>query len=544
MVKLLVIGIDGATFDIILPMVKSGKLPHISKLMKEGIYVEMQSVFPPITFPAWTSFKTGKSPSKHGVFGFIGDYPYISDKSKVILSTDVKEVSFWKILSNSGYRVGIVNVPTTYPPERVNGVMISGLGTPSLSSEFVYPKELKKILIEKFDYEFDVIPVEFGEEDEFVEKITNATKKLTKVACYLLDNQKFDFFMLNYMAVDITQHFFWGFRDPKHPWYCPEKLKYSNTIEEIYGLIDTQIGKLLSKIGKANVFIVSDHGFGPAYKEVYLNEFFMKVGLLSLKNNLNSVSRITKYKAMLASTILKSKKIYTLLDRCDKLIPKQLKRKLKQLKQCLLRMSSESEMIDWGNTKVYSGGFFGRVYVNLKGREKEGIISPGEEYENIIKKVEEILREWKDPETGEKIVNEIYRKEEIYPNGKYIHLAPDLTVILKNMSYVDYPGIKNGKIFYPPRRSGDHRLNGVFIGWGPDIKRGVKLENISICDMAPTILYMFGLAVPTDMDGKVLLNIFKETSKASRKMLTFSKSEIEKIKISEKIKILKKENKI
>jgi len=527
--KTLIIGIDGATFDIILPMIKAGQLPNIDKLVKNGVYGNLKSVFPPVTFPAWTSFKTGKNPAKHGVFDFVKGIPYTQEQVCDISLGDVREKSFWKILSDYGCKVGIINVPTTYPPEKVNGVFISGFGTPSLDNEFVYPPELKQILLNDLKYELDIIERRIdGKEDEFIKKLTNMTEKLTNTVSYLLKNYDFDFFMVNFMAADQTQHFFFGYRDPRHPLYKPDKARYGDAIEDIYTLIDKQIGTILSKItDDTNILLVSDHGFGPLLKIVYLNEWLKNEGYLKLKREGHLLPKIKNIPQKIAIKL--SSKITSNLA---KYLPKSMKEKANNY-------ISWTKDIDWSETKAYSGGHPGKIFINLKGREKEGVVIPGEEYEAVINDLKKKLSEWKSPESGEKIVDRIYRKEEIY-KGRYFDIAPDLMVIMRDMAYLNCTGFAKGKIFYPPSQGGDHRLSGIFVACGPDIKNNAeKIKNISICDVAPTILHMFNLPVFSDMDGRVLKEVFKENSRPHKKRIKYIEYESEKEMLREKISNLR-----
>jgi predicted AlkP superfamily phosphohydrolase/phosphomutase len=524
--KTLIIGIDGATFNILLPMIKKGQLPNISKMLNNGVYGDLRSIFPPITFPAWTSMKTGKNPAKHGVFDFLRGIPYTSENNCEISIADQKEKSFWKILSENNYKVGVINVPATYPPEKVNGVFISGFGTPTLNSEFTYPSQIKKEIIKNCKFEFDIIEQrKNGKEKQFIKKITKTTKKITKTILYILEKNNFDFLMINYMAVDQTQHFFYGYRDENHPLYDEKKSHYGSVIDDIYKLIDEQIGIILSKISEdTNIFLVSDHGFGPYLKSVYLNEWLEKQGLLERKIKDNKESEIKKIPKIMIEKV------------ADKIGPGFAKYLPSALKNRANAYISWINDIDWEKTKAYSGGYPGKIYINLKGREKHGIVNHGKEYEDILKEIEIKIRELKDPVTNEKIVTEIYRKNEIY-NGKYSDIAPDLMVVLKDMSYLNHVGFLKGKIFYPPLQGGDHRLNGIFIAYGPDIKnQGKKIENLSICDIAPTILQIFNVSLLKDFDGKVLKNIFKQNSEVAKRKEKYIEKTTEKDLIKQSVR--------
>jgi len=517
--KVLVIGIDGATFNIIKPLVREGRLRTFGKLMKEGVYEELLSVFPPVTYPAWTSFKTGKNPGKHGVFGFLRATPHLYLHSFYRLAR-VQQEAFWEILSKEGFKVGIINVPTTYPPSRINGVMISGsLDTPHLRAPFVYPTGVRKIL-EALEYKPDIREYRKGEEKEWLSYLKEATIALTRISCYLLEHFDFDFFMVNFMIADLVQHRFWG-----------EDL----VVSEVYEIIDEQIAHILSCVkGSTNVFVVSDHGAGPCFKEVYMDEWLEREGFLKRRETKKffSPNSIAPLRTPLKQ---KNDKIFTLFK---KLLLKLTTRSF-LLRKFALNFVTRVGEIDLRATKVYSGGYFGKLYLNHEAIKKE-------EREHFIRELRDRLFELKDPESNERIVDRIYEKEEIY-SGKFIDIAPDLTIILKGMSYVDYPGFREGKIFYPPRQKGDHRLEGVFIASGPDIRTLITKPNenrLRIYDIAPTILHMFGLPIPDDMDGRVLTEIFREDSEPARRPVRYIKVSEERERIKDRIERLRRERRL
>ncbi len=532
--RAIIFGIDGATFNILLPMIKKGLVPNISTSFHHGVHGKLRSVFPPITFPAWTSFKTGKNPAKHGVFDFLKDVPYMDDKPSKVSIADKKERSFFSLLSDYGYKLGVQNVPATYPPEKINGVFISGFSTPSLQHSFTYPESLKQILMDQFDYEFDIIEKRIvGREEEFLQRLKDTTEKIAKTACYLLKQDNYDFFMVNFMAVDQIQHFFYGYRDANHPLYTPEKKKYGLKIEEMYQLIDEQIGIIQNQNpDPINIFFVSDHGFGPLEKVVYLNEWLRMQGLLTLKNQQQPHHKINAAITQFLNSIVEH-----FPDSLIRFVPQSMKNKANTI-------VSWTQVIDWNNTKAYSGGYPGKIFINIKGREKEGIIERGKEYDQLISEIKEKAWQMKDPETGELIVSAIYQNHEMY-NGKYFDIAPDLIIIMKDMAYLNKPGFNHGNMIVPPPQGGDHRLHGIFIASGPDIGyQKEPLHDIHICDIAPTILHMYNVPLLSDFDGKVLTQIFKESSHFLEPLISTKKNDTEKILLDDTIQLLKQKKKL
>jgi predicted AlkP superfamily phosphohydrolase/phosphomutase len=508
--KVIVIGIDGGTFDVIRPMIEQGELPHIASLMKAGVCSDLQSTIPPITAPAWTSFMTGTNPGKHGIFGFVGDMHKKYD-GRILSAADSKSKTLWSILSECQRRLTLLNIPFTYPPSPINGIMISGMGAPTESFDVAYPKDIYKELLQevenyKIDHHIDDI---FNDEtrvearaDELISILHDMEIKRTDAALYLLKKYDCDMFMIVYTMTDRLQHHFWKFMDTTHPEYDPKLARlYGQTIQEGYRKVDTEIGRILRKVGDhVTVIVMSDHGFGPLYKCFYINSWLIQKGLMKLKRTFpwrlkfahTPVHRALKKLRLGMLSSLLSKNILNFNLPRLKMIPKKW-----------------VDLVDWSRTKVYAADPLG-VSVNLKGREPEGIINPGEDFEGLLKNVGEELSKLRDPETEELVMDEVIRNNRAY-TGPCVNEAPDILISLKGLSYLPFPfRLKSKQLFEPPpnRWSGTHRFNGILIMKGPEISPSVPLLNPRIIDVAPTILYLFNQPVPRDMDGRVIEEAF------------------------------------
>ncbi|MFX0206751.1 MAG: alkaline phosphatase family protein [Candidatus Hodarchaeota archaeon] len=503
--KVMIISLDSATFDLIEPWVKEGKLPTFKKLMEEGTYGDLTSTLPPYTCPAWPSFMTGKNPGKCGVFDFI---MYQRGIISIVNSRLIDGKKIWNILSEYYRKVGVVNVPVTYPPEKVNGFMITGILSPD-GATITYPPNLLHGLDSKLG-EYRVAPrvaYRNGSEHDYIEDVYELADIREKYGLYLMDRYDWDFFMLHFHVIDEIQHFFWKFIDPTHPEYTQSGAKdFGNVISEIYQKMDTAISRLSGKLDDdTTLIIISDHGHGPLHKVVNLNNFLMKNGFMFLKNDV-----LTRMKYGLFKAGVTPKNAFRLLSniRLGNIMVKFSKQTINRALDKFLSFTD----VDWSRTKAYSIGYFGQVHINLKGREPHGIVEPGKEYEEVRNQIIKELYELEDPETNEKIVDEVIKKEDVY-TGKYLIEAPDLLVKMMNMKYLSYHLLAEDTSIVTSaiqsEVSGSHRLNGIFIARGPSIKRGWKINNAELIDVAPTILHLFGLPVPDDMDGKVLTDIFE-----------------------------------
>lgn len=477
--KVLVIGLDGATFDLIRPWIEKGELPALRKLIETGACGELTSTIPPVTAPAWTSFATGKNPGKHGVFDFRMREKN-SYKMKPISMKDRDGEAIWNILSRWDRKVGILNLALTYPPEKVNGFMVSGFLAPE-NKNYSFPNIVLKELKEKIvGYRIHPkTPFSNENKDKYVSEVNEMTENLKEATLFLMEKYDWDFFLTVFQSTDWLQHYF--FED--------EKL-----LLEHYKKIDNSINSIIEKLDKnTTIIIMSDHGFGPLIKSVYINSWLEKNGLIKYKRNLKYLLfrlGLTPVSAYNLLRKLKLTKIYKMMSRETK----------NELIQAFFSFSD----IDWAKTKAYSVGFIGQIFINLEGREPLGIVKPGDEYKETTKFIVTKLRELKDPDSGARVVDEVYLKEEIY-SGKHLDGAPDIIFLTTKymQSEIEF-GSKSLVGPSPKSFSGHHRINGIVIINGPQIKKRAEILNSRIVDLVPTILYLMGIPIPNDIDGKIL----------------------------------------
>ncbi|VVB84515.1 Type I phosphodiesterase / nucleotide pyrophosphatase [uncultured archaeon] len=510
--KVIVIGLDGATPELLFKWAKEGKLPNISKIMSGGSWGNLKSTYPPQSSAAWTTFFTGTNPGKHGIYHFLrrvpDSYDYAFNNSK-----DNSATPIWKIVNNNNKKVGIMQIPLIYPPVEVDGFMVTGLTTPGEASEYTYPKELKKTLKDRGFRLHNSVPYKENNEKEYLEDLYDTEKRKVAATKFLLKNYDSDLFIVVFSGSDQMQHYFWKYMDDKHPGHDPARhMQYKDEILHYYQTADGWVGDILNDIGEdVTVFIMSDHGGGPVYKDVNFNYWFQTLGLQEIKK-----SRRRKIRHLLIKkgfTMVRLDAILKelgLLDFARKNVPEIIKKKL------LPRGDALSE-IDWSKTKAFSFGNLGLVYLNVKGRDPQGIVSPGEEYEKLRTFLIEEFLKLKDPENGTPIVENAFRKEEIY-SGPELKNAPDIFVAT-NMIYREYMRFSNSlvqplndvkNVEQRLRVSGQHRQHGIFIARGTNIKKNQFIENAEIVDLASNILYCMGLPIPTDMDGKILSQMFDE----------------------------------
>lgn len=508
--KVLVIGLDGATFDLILPWIRAGKTPELKRLIEGGNSGPLISTFPPLTGPAWSSFMTGRLPASHGILEFFrrknGAYRQVLNNR-----LDIDGKSLWKSLSEGGKTVGVMGIPMTYPPEPVNGFMITGLLTPPGRRDFTYPGSLLDELETHIGSYHLRLDEKYRPNNPYplIKELYDNLENNTQAALYLLNHKEWDFFMVHFYGTDRVQHEFWHLLDPAHPCYNPRELKrLGNVIEDYFVKVDETIGRLLKAVDDNTVVMVmSDHGFGPIYKFINFNNWLLQEGFLVLKDTPGTFLRHKLLQLGFNYTVLGKLVLRLGLGKKSVRIGRAKREDLQR--KIFLSLND----VDWSKTRVYSIGNFGQMYVNLRGREPSGIVAPGGEYDAVLDDLTQRLRKLTDPDDGKPVIEKIMRREELY-RGTYADRAPDLMFYTRNMQYkaMGLSDFASNHVFETVFGStGHHRMNGILICFGRGVfKEGAQIESAHIYDLAPTILYMLEQQIPPEMDGKVLYDLFTD----------------------------------
>jgi predicted AlkP superfamily phosphohydrolase/phosphomutase len=504
--KVLVLGLDGATFDLIKPWAAAGYLPTLKRLMEEGAHGSLQSTTPPMTGPAWTSFATGVNPGKHRLYDWIardeGRYTF-----SPVTALDMEAPTLYTLLSAAGRRVCALNVPMTYPPTPVNGVMVSGLPAPSTKVQITYPSNLYQEIVEAVgDYILYPDPGQAYSEagvDAFLQRLYRTTDLRVQTLDYLAGREAWDFAMVVFNGTDTISHAMWKYMDKTHPLHDPAAaLKYGNAIRDYYAYLDSKLAHYVDELPDDTTLVVmSDHGFGPFHKFIHVNNWLMQEGLMATRPGL-----LTGLKRAMFRQGFSPMNVYDTLMRFGL---GALKREVVrgQGQGLLKTLFLSFEDIDWSRTQAYSLGNVGQVYLNVAGREPLGCVQPGAEYQRVREEIIAKLQTLRDPESGELVVESIFRREELYA-GDFLEKAPDIVFLPRRLEYFGFGEYEFGshRIIEPMRRgiSGTHRMNGIFMAYGAAIKPGAVVENASLYDLAPTILRLMDEPPVGHMDGRVL----------------------------------------
>ncbi|MCE4622533.1 MAG: alkaline phosphatase family protein [Desulfurococcales archaeon] len=382
--KVLVLGLDSTPPSIIYNELKD-ELPNLSMLMEETH--TLRSSHPPITIPAWTVMLTGKTPGELGMYGFRHRKPGDYGSMYIVNSRDVKAPRIWDLYTKAGRSSIIVGVPPTYPPRPMKGYLITDFITPGPDKAYTWPPTLKREVEALIggQYQFDV-PFRVADKDAIIKGLWDMTKKQFKVFKHLLKTKRWDFAMIVQIGVDRVQHAFWKFYDPTHPRYPGEGNKYEDVIPNYYKLVDELVGEILEVIPKdTKVIVASDHGAKAMKGAFVMNQWLIEEGYLVLKKKPEKPG-----------------------------------------------IDLHPEMVDWEKTKAWAwGGYYARVFLNIKGREPHGVIDP-EEVPGFIEELKKKLMQVKGP-NGESWNTKVYTPQELYPDVK--GHPPDLIVYLDDLNW-------------------------------------------------------------------------------------------------------------
>lgn len=454
--------------------------------MKEGAWGNLRSTIPPISPASWTSIFTGLKPTKHSIWSFVkqreGSYHI-----RPISSKDIKGIPLWKVLSENGVRSVFVNIPFFYPPSEFNGVITTGLGTPSKNSNFAYPSGVKEKILEEFpeynvDFNEDKI-LRSRDKSLILEEIFKTTKAHIDAFKYLYDSEKdsAEVFSVVLRSLDVVQHYFWNNEGVL-------LLFYRQADDFLRWCIET-------KEENDTLLVCSDHGFRHVDKKIYVNEIFKKWRFLSENNSKMDI----KNKVLPSLESIHELLVYLGFRNLIWRIKRSTH--LKKLFRIFPSDFSYIERIDWNNTDAYmEGGSSGIIRINLEGREPEGSV-PKEDYDIVREKVIEKLSQFRDPDTGDRVFINVWKGEDIY--GDVVEDCPDIVVYPKEGYTLSGGFSESGRIIEEEtERNGDHALKGVFCTYSKSISN-CMLDDINVWDVAAVVLGSKGLPIPDYLDGGV-----------------------------------------
>jgi len=449
--RVLVIGLDCATPQFVFGP-DAFDLPNLRAIMKRGRGGPLKSCDPPITVPAWTCMTSGLDPGALGIYGFHNRTDHSYAPMRIADATSVRAPRVWDIISQHGKRVIVLGVPQTYPVSPVNGYMVADFLAPDTSVQYTYPASLKN---EIGDYILDVADFRTNDKSALLKRIHAMMNNRFDTAQYLMDTKPWDFFMMVEMGIDRIHHAFWGFCDPNHPAYDPDG-PYRHVIRDYYQAVDARVGDLVARAGADTaVIVVSDHGAKRMHGGVRINQWLINEGYLTINPPMPPSGRI---------------------EECD---------------------------IDWAQTKAWAaGGYYGRIFLNVVGREPNGIVPP-DQYDSMCQTLIQRLENMAAP-NGLLLKNEAFRPKELYKtvNG----VPPDILVYFGRLDWRAIGTVDQNSLYTVNNDTGpddaNHSHYGIFIANRCLGSNEEDATGLGLTDVAPILLNLLGIKIPAHMQAK------------------------------------------
>ena len=515
--RALVVGLDGATLDVLEPLMEQGRCPTLARLIAEGAHSALNSTTPPMTLPSWSSFLTGCHPGAHGIFDFTRRIP---GRYRLELSnaTHRRVPTFNRVLSERGCRSASVAFPTTYPPESIDGVVISGFDSPvatSIDGRFCHPRELYREIHDRFGgmafADFQEMEIGEGWHEEALAAILREIPRKEAIASWLLEQERWEAFGVLFGESDTVSHHFWMFHDPESPRFRDEEA-LRDAIATVYERLDATLERLIDVAQPDWVLVASDHGFGGSGDEVlYLNRFLEEQGWLSYKRDPNRASGA----GVRTGSGLVDRAKAAALRHLPAKAQQKLVRTVPDSLLSLVESNSRYGDIDFRATRAFSDemNYAATIHLNVSQRDEQGQI---DDRESAIQELTGLLLGWE--ENGQKVVRRVHRREDIY-SGSAVDWAPDLVIELNEVAGYTYTLLPSARVpkgqtwrrLEPSEHAGgkglgmngSHRQHGVMVLWGEGVLPGKKVD-ADMADCLPTLFAVMGHAIPEWWEGRVL----------------------------------------
>jgi predicted AlkP superfamily phosphohydrolase/phosphomutase len=502
--KLLILGLDGADFCSLRKWIESGYMPTLKSIIATGASAALKSTIPPMTAPAWTSLMTGKNPGNHGIFSFF-NYEQGFENPKLNGLNDIKAKRIWNYLNQNGCKVGVADLPMSYPPEPLNGIMVSNLLTSGSRGAITYPEDLKDQLITNLG-----VPLRYAILDKlsqsasYLKHLIESVEVKKKIDSYLIERYELDCFITVYSHLDTLQHYFWRYFDPRHSFYDKNRSgKFRKYFGRFFGKIDEAISESHQFVDEDGyIVVVSDHGFGPVSRVANINRFLFELGYISLKRDNRKQGKDIlplklDYRKLLS--FFSKIDIFNVKGKLSKELREEIKKKME---------GSLAPLIDFNNSLAFFGHPMDQgIFIN---KSHQLINCSEKKYSEIREKIKSVLSRLKDPHHNVRVFENVYDREELY-HGKYVNSAPDI-IFKITAGYFCQSGITSKNIIEEQSKafvSGSHRPKGIFVARGRNLSQGKKLSDLNMIDVLPTVLSMLGSKIPEELEGHVARGIFE-----------------------------------
>jgi predicted AlkP superfamily phosphohydrolase/phosphomutase len=517
--KVFVLGLDGATWDVLKPLLRDGSLPNLMRLRERGSWGSLRSVFPPLSPVAWSAMMTGRNSGKHGIFEFV-EHHHSPMGGRVNSSRAIRGEVLWETAARYGKKAVVGGVPLSYPPRPAEcfpgfflGDFLSPAGAPDFASD---PTLFAALEREVGPYRpWSTAIHDGGNEARLLADLQSFLEQHLKAVAFLMNRCDWDLFLFDLMATDRLQHELWHVWDLTHP-AAHGRGRELNALRpkliSFWQTVDRGIGEIEERLPQDSAFLImSDHGFGPIEHYVNFNVWLLEQGYIALQD-----SFYVKQKHWFYRRGATPEWFYGVMSRLG-LANHRVSRFRGKQNSFLDRLAEtiflSRRHIDWSRTRAYAQGNFGQIFLNMKGRQPGGCVASGDA-RPLLDDLKGALREIPNPETGKPLVERVYERDELY-HGPFTPLAPDLTVVLTDWRYrtIGLHDFTTHRVVSPAfGPTGDHRMEGILIAAGPALRAGGVSQTAEILDIAPTVLHLLGVPVPGDMDGRVLTELLDPAS--------------------------------
>lgn len=522
--RALILGWDGATFDLLLPRVRAGVMPCLGRLLERAAWGPLLSTWPYMTAPAWTSIVTGKRPDTHGVLDW--SIPQPGRLRRALVDSGWRaDAAFWDILKARGKPAGTINLPLTWPPDTQATFCISDMFTPSLRSAFAHPQALKPVLL-RLGYQLDLPREPFTHREDpsggfrpYLRALIEVTRARGRAIRHILTTHPWTVAMAVFTEPDRLQHAFWEHLEPGSLSGDHAGREAKVRANAFYSALDAELGALLSLVGsETRIWMVSDHGFGPHKGAFYINEWLQREGFLTLQPE-TALERLGRRALLQGARMLRTQ---------TEQRGSRLREPAWQLEATLEHqghsLTPDSPPVCWEKTLAFADTAHG-IRLNLAGRERFGIVAEGD-VKALKQRLMDGLLRCTDPRTGAALHAQVLPREAVY-GGRNTDLAPDLVYRLADCGYSWRIGALGALRFGRPLwdaclavetrwETGTHRPEGIFVAAGPEIQPGPVTTPVHCWDVLPSLLYQLDEGIPPDLEGRVVRELFRPALLADR----------------------------
>jgi predicted AlkP superfamily phosphohydrolase/phosphomutase len=482
-VRVLLIGLDGATFRVLDPLMRDGEMPFLRGLVESGARAELRSVIPALTPPAWTSLATGRSPGRHGILDFFRKTAPSSSHIRFLGGDDVSVETVWSIAHRKGLRSTVLNFPVTFPAPRIDGYVVPGWMPWKQLRAACRPRELYDRLKTLPGFDVRELAMDMGFEEkaiegcrleetvDWVELHVRRERQWLKIATTLMEEDPTELVAVLFDGVDKLQHLCWRFIDPTMAGDddSPEGRRIREACLGYFRELDRILAELVERAGpSARVVIASDHGFGPQSATFFVNEWLERRG--HLRWAADRAPQVTEEATLGVGQL--ARHVY---------------------------------LLDWSHTRAYAPTPSGNgIHIVTASDETPGGVAP-EDYEAFRAKLVDELYKLVHPVTGDRLVTRAWTREEVF-EGPFLDVAPDLTLELSDgglVSILDAPADAAEPVIERPLPAGTHRPEGILVVGGDGVSKGARLVERPIVDVASIVLHGLGLEIPADLEGEV-----------------------------------------